>query len=271
MKPSLLQPQFWISQEFLKFTSIWRECVPVQYHLISYFTGWSRKPWHKILKQIWFGGLLTSRDVTLFFHFFGIQILKLMTTNSMLVLWKIYSAVHKAPAIAVALVQPLGQVGHAVPDPGAGMPPAAAGISSCFLPCVVAKAPLARCAAHINLKCTCLCLGHSDWMHSKITLSPLLPQVGIREEKKKKSCFLYLGSKWACCVWGISAGQCDKQMPVFICKADSSGSQAALVLPGTTPQPHLPDNPAVREIAALFSLSFTTSSLLCLPREGPVW
>lgn len=184
MKPSLLQPQFWISQEFLKFTSIWRECVPVQYHLISYFTGWSRKPWHKILKQIWFGGLLTSRDVTLFFHLFRIQILKLMMTNSMLVLWKIYSAVHKASAIAVALVQPLGQVGHAVPDPGAGMPPAAAGISSCFLPCVVAKAPLARCAAHINLKCTCLCLGHSDWMHSKITLSPLLPQVGIREEKK---------------------------------------------------------------------------------------
>lgn len=72
-------------------------------------------------------------------------------------------------------------------------------------------------------------------------------------------------------MWGISAGQCDKQMPVFICKADSSGSQAALVLPGTTPQPHLPDNPAVREIAALFSLSFTTSSLLRLPREGPVW
>lgn len=59
----------------------------------------------------------------------------------MLVFWKIYSAVYKAPAIAMALAQPSGQVGHAVPGWGVGMPPAAAGILSCFLPRDTAKAP----------------------------------------------------------------------------------------------------------------------------------
>lgn len=64
-------------------------------------------------------------------------------------------------------------------------------------------------------------------------------------------------------------GQCDEQMSLFICKAERSVSQAALLLPSNVPQLHLPDNPAQTDLSFVLVRSFSTSA--SLPRGEPVW
>lgn len=148
-----------------------------------------------------------------------------------------------------------------------------AGILFSSLPHNAVTVPSLDMLPNLSLNCTCLCHGHTTLAYRKITLSPVVTEVGICKGKKKIMFLTHRKQMTLVHVRNISRTVWVSRCRYLFAKQIRQEAR----LPSCCPVICLSFTFLItqqweRDFSFMLTCSFSTSaSLLQLPRKGPVW